>query len=132
MAFVHGKDAVVSLDANDISAYTNKCEFDKDSDVHDTTAFGKDSKTYAGGLKDGKVTLEGVYDGTASGPRAIIETLIGTTVELIHKPEGAGSGLPIRTVDVVVKSYKETGVVADMIKWKADLQCSDDVANSTG
>lgn len=128
MAFVHGKDAVTTIDGDDISAYTKKVEFEQEADAHDVTCFGKDSKVYAGGLKDGKGTLEGVYDGTAAGPAAIIRPLLGTVVELIYKPEGTGSGKAQHTVDVLVTGYKESTPVDDMISWTADLQLSDDVA----
>lgn len=132
MAFVHGRDAVVTLNATDLSTFTSKVEFDREAEAHDTTAFGKDSKTYAGGLKDCKISLEGTYDNGVSGPEAVIQPLLGTTVAFIYKPEGAGAGLPIRTVNVVVTKYKESTEVADMIKWTAELQCSDDVALTTG
>jgi hypothetical protein len=132
MAFVHGRDAVVTLNAVDLSTFTNKVEFSREAEAHDTTAFGKDSKTYAGGLRDAKVSMEGTYDNGAAGPEAIIQPLLGSTVAFIYKPEGAGSGLPIRTVNVVVTSYKESTEVANMIKWTCELQCSDDVTLTTG
>ena len=133
MTFVHGHLAVVSVNGTDISAYTKKCDIDRDADSHDTTGFGKSSHVYAGGLKDGKVQLEGTYDSSASlSPRAVIEAVLGTVVTLIYKPEGAGSGKPIKTVSVLVKKYKESTEVADMIKWTSELTCSDDVVVTTG
>lgn len=133
MTFVHGKGAVVSLNAVDLSPYTNKVDFDREADAHDTTAFGKNSKTYFGGLKDAKVTMEGTYDnGAVNSPRVVIEGALGTIVPMIYKPEGTGTGKPIRTVSVVVTKYKESAEVAEMIKWTAELQCSDDVTNTVG
>lgn len=128
MAFVHGKNAFVSLNASDLSTYSNNVVFGRVADSHDTTTFGKNAKTYQGGLTDGTCTISGIYDNGAAGPRAIIEPLIGSTVELIYRPEGTGSGRPEDTVDVVVTSYEETAPVADMIAWTCELQLSDDVA----
>jgi hypothetical protein len=132
MTFVQGKDVVVSLDGDDLSVYCNKVDMEREAESLDTTTFGRDSKTYVGGLKDGKVSLEGIYDSSATGPRGIIEPLLGTTVELIYQPEGSGTGKPTKTVDVVVEKYKESTEVAGMIKWTADLQCSDEMAVATG
>lgn len=132
MAFVHGRDAVVTLNAVDLSTFTNKVEFSREAEAHDTTAFGKDSKTYAGGLRDAKVSMEGTYDNGVAGPEAVIQPLLGATVPFIYKPEGTGVGLPIRTVTVVVTSYKESTEVANMIKWTCEMQCSDDVTLTTG
>ena len=52
-------------------------------------------------------------------------------VELIYRPEGAGTGKPEKTVDVLVMGYKESTPVDDMITWTADLQLSGDVVKST-
>jgi hypothetical protein len=132
MTFIHAKNVVVSLAANDLTAYTNKCDLDRESDSHDVTAFGQNSKNYAGGLLDGKFQLEGTYDDGAGGPQAVIEPLLGTVVVLVYKPEGTGSGKPIKTVSVLVMKYKESSEVAGMIKWTAELQCTGDIALTSG
>lgn len=132
MGFVHGKDVFVSLDGDDLSAYANNVEYQREADSHDTTTFGKDSKTYAGGLKDGTASVSGIYDSSSSaGPRAVVAPLLGTVVEFIYRPEGTGTGKPQDTVDTLVTAYEETGAVADMVTWTCSLQLSDDVTSST-
>lgn len=128
MTFVHGKNTVIKLDGNDLSAFTNESELTRSADSHDVTTYGKDSHVYQGGLKDGSASASGIYDSTmSSGPRAVIKPLVGTVVPLVRQPEGAGSGLPQDTVDVLVTEYVETAPVADMVTWSASLQLSDDV-----
>lgn len=123
MAFVHGKNTYVSLDGTDLSPFTNNTEAPEEADTHDTTTYGKDNKTYAGGLKDGTFTISGIYDSDeTAGPRAVIKPIIGATVPFIFRPEGTGDGLPEDSADVVVQSYSETSPVADMITWTAELQ----------
>lgn len=125
MSFVHGKNTYVSLDGSDLSPYTNNTEAPTEADTHDTTTYGNDDKTYAGGLRDATFSISGVYDSDATaGPRAVIKPLVGTTVPFVFRPEGTGSGLPEDTADVVVQSYSETSPVADMITWTAELQRS--------
>lgn len=131
MAFIHGKSLYVSLGGDNLSTYTNACDFGRTADSHDVTTYGKTSKTYAGGLLDGTATISGIYDSAAGGPRATIEPLLGTTVELVHRPEGTGTGKPQRAVDVVVTGYAESSPVADMVTWTCDLQMSDDVTDTT-
>jgi hypothetical protein len=126
MSFVHGKSVFVSLDGSDISAFCTSVGPKRTADTHDVTTFGKNSKVYFGGLLDGTFDVEGIYDNTASGPKAVIEPLLGTTVTMIYRPEGTGSGKPQTTVDVLISSYEETAPVADMVTWKASLQGSDD------
>lgn len=131
MAQQHGKDTVVTLDGDDLSAYANSVSYERSADSHDTTTYGKDSHVYTGGLKDGTCTIEGIYETGVSGPRAVIAPLLGTTVALVYKPEGTGSGKPQDTVDVVVTAYNESSPVADMIAWTCELQLSDDVATTS-
>lgn len=134
MAFVHGKGTAVSLDDNDLSPYSNSVTFTRTADSHDTTTFGKNSKTYASGLKDGTATIEGIYDNTAlTGPGVVFRPLLGgAAVELVYEPEGTGTGKPVATVDVIVTQYEESSAVADMVMWSAELQFSDDIVDTTG
>ena len=134
MAFVHGKGTAVSLDSNDLSPFSNSVTFGRTADTHDVTTFGKNSKVYAAGLKDGTATIEGIYDNTEStGPGAVLRPLIGAAaVPLVYEPEGTGAGRPVSTVDVLVTSYEETAPVADMVTFTAELQLSDDIVDTTG
>lgn len=131
MAFIHGKDGVVLLNGVDLSAFSNNIEWGKSADSHDVTTFGKASHVKQGGLFDGTVTLQGVYDDGIISPEAIIEPLIRTVVPLIYRPEGTGAGKPQRTVNVLVQEYTETVPVADMITWQLTMESSGDVAKTT-
>jgi hypothetical protein len=129
MAFVHGKNTFVSIAGTSLSGYSNSVEFTRSSDTHDVTTFGKNSKVYAPGLKDGTAKLEGIYDSTAgTGPGAVLRPLVGAaSVVLKFRPEGTGTGKPEAEVSVLVNEYAESAPVADMITWSASLQLSDDI-----
>jgi hypothetical protein len=128
MTFQHGKGTYVSLDGDDLSVYTTNSQIEITADSHDVTTYGKDAHVFAGGLKGGTATVSGVYDNTAvTGPRSVLRPLVGTVVELIHRPEGTGVGKPQDKVDVLVTKYTQTHPVADMVTWAVDLQLSDDV-----
>lgn len=131
MAFKHGKDTVIKLNAKDLSAFVTTSELNRTSDSHDVTTYGKGSHVYMGGLQDAKASMSGIYDSTAvTGPRATIQPLIGTVVTLIRQPEGTGTGKPQDSVSVLVTGYVETNPVADMVTWSCEMQCSDAI-NST-
>ncbi len=132
MSFVHGRDTVVILDSNDLSTYSNTSTMTRESDSHDVTTYGKDAHVFEGGLLNGSAGVEGIYDNSStSGPRAVIEPLIGTVVPFIRRPEGTGSNLPEDTVDALVMRYVETNPVADMVSWAVELQLSDDVVSTS-
>lgn len=132
MTFQHGRFTFISLAAVDLSPVTDASELGRKADKHDVTTYGKNSHVYDGGLKDGEASISGTYDtSTTAGPHHVIGPLVGTVVELIRRVEGTGSGKPQETVDVLVEEYTETNPVADMVKWSAKLQLSDDITNST-
>lgn len=130
MAFVHGKSTYVSLNAVDLSAFSNTSTMSRKSDSHDVTTYGSNAHKFSGGLLDGSASLGGIYDNTASGPRDTIEPLIGTNVTFVRRPEGTGSGLPQDSVEVLVVDYVETSPVADMVTWTVELQLSGDVTST--
>lgn len=129
MAFVHGKGVVVQIDGDDISAFCKSVEFSREADTHDTTTFGKNSKTYISGLKDGTATIEGVFDNTeTTGPASVFNTALGgAAVEFTYQPDGTGSGKAQYLVDVIVNTYEESAPVDDMVTWTAEVQFTDDV-----
>lgn len=132
MAFVHGKDTFISLDGKDLSPFTNTSELTRQADSHDVTTYGKDDHVVAGGLRKGSASMGGIYDNTATtGPRAVINPLVGTVVPLVRQPEGVGTGKPTDTVNVLVEEYVETNPVADMVTWSVKLTLSDAVASTT-
>lgn len=128
MTLQHGKDTVVTLGGDDLTDYSNNSQLEFSADSHDVTTYGKNAHVFRGGLKNGTASVSGFYDTTAmTGPRAVIQPLVGTVVELVHQPEGAGTGKPQDVVDVLVTKYTQTHPVADMVTWTVELQFSDDV-----
>lgn len=131
MAFVHGKDTYISLDGDVLTTYTNTSQLDQESDEHDVTCYGADDYSFQGGLLKGAFTMGGLYDDGETGPKAIIEPLIGTVAELVRQPEGTGVGKPEETVDVLVKKYTETTPYNGMITWQCDMTKSGPLVRST-
>jgi len=130
MSFVHGKDTYISLDGDDLSAFTNTSDLTRGADEHDVTCYGKQDHVVTGGLGKGQASMGGIYDNTATGPRAVIEPLIGTVVDLVRRPAGTGSGKPQDSVDVLVLEYVETNPVADMVSWTCKFTLSDAVTTT--
>lgn len=131
MAYVHGTNTFISVDGDDISAFTDASELNRESDSHLVTGYGKLSKVRHGGLLDSSGSMSGSYFTGATGPRAILEPLIGTLVPLVRRPEGTGTGKPQDAMSVLIKKYTETAPVADMVKWACDFEGSDAVTSTT-
>lgn len=130
MANVHGKLTVVTLNGVDYSEYANQTDFKDATDAHENTTYGRDRKTYHGGLGDGTVSVGGFYDTTAvSGPRALFKPLkaAGNAVPFVYRPEGTGAGKAQSLVDVIITSFEESSPVGDMVTWTAELQMTGDL-----
>jgi hypothetical protein len=130
MTLIHGKQTFISIGGTDLSAYVRKSNLARTTDTHDVTTYGNDSHVYAPGLNDGKASMSGMYDSTAStGPRAtlVADIAANVAVELIRQPEGTGSGLPEDTVDVIVTSYDEEADSTGMVMWTCEMQLSGDI-----
>lgn len=132
MAFIHGKDTVVTVDGNDLSAFTKSSEYSTSVDSHDVTVYGATGHAYQGGLTDGTWSLEGIYDDGATSPRDVLQPLkvAGATVPCIRQPEGAGSGLAQDSFSGLVIDYNESNPVDDMITWTAEIQISGAVTST--
>ena len=131
MASVHGKDTVITVATKDISPYCKTSSYEGSADVHDNTGYGKQAHTKAGGLLDGKFTCGGTYDNTVStGPRNALKSLLGTTVAVVRKPEGTGTGKPSDAFSAVLSKYVETNPVDDLVSWSAEFEISDVVTTT--
>lgn len=134
MGFIHGKDLVVTVDADDLSAYTKEADLKLDADEHDLTHFGVDDRDWGSGLRAGMFSIKGTYNDAVAGPRATLQPLVGgDAVAVIHQPEGAGSTKAQNAFNAIVKSYNETAAVDGYIEWSADLRVSgtvDDTAQT--
>ena len=127
MVAEHGRNVYVSLSTSDLSAFCNTSNYEKSADSHDVTTYGNNSHVFAGGLLTGTGTIGGFYDSATTGPRNIIEPLIGKLAVYVDRPVGTGTGKTQRTVSALVMKYTESRPVADMISWSLDLQFSGDV-----
>ena len=128
MAKSHGKKTVIKVEANDISTYVNASELTRTADSHDTTTYGNDAHRKEGGLLDGGFKMSGFYDNTAvTGPRIVLEPLIGTTATITRQTEGTGVGKPQDLFEAVLTSYVESNPTADMVTWASEWEIDGDV-----
>lgn len=128
MAKQHGKDTVIKVGSADISQYCNASELTRSADSHDTTTYGNVAHRKDGGLLDGKFTCSGVYDTTlVSGPRAVLEPLLGQKASVTRRGEGTGAAKPQDLFSAVLTTYVETNPVADYISWSSEWELDGDV-----
>lgn len=123
MAEVHGRQTILTVAAQDISAFCKTSTFGLKPDIHDRTGYGATHKRKSGGLIEGTFSVSGVYDNTAlTGPGNSLKPIVGTTVPVVRKLEGNGTGKPQETFSAVVGNYVETSPHDDLVTWSCDFE----------
>lgn len=141
MAPVHGKKSSFKVDnaagvLKDLTRWCDDIGFPRPVDTADTSTMGQDSKTYIVGLKDGKITIKGVYDAaSADTPDPILSGIHGqedpVTFEYQAKSGAASSSNPKYTGDCLCTSYEITSSVGDKVAFSAEFQITGDVSRVT-
>jgi hypothetical protein len=132
MAFVHGKNTVITVATNDLSEYTDNSELKRGANVHNLTPYGVDDEVNQGGLKKFEFTMSGTYDSTAgTGPRGTLVGNEGDTLAIVRKPEGTGTGKPNEAFNAVLEEYVETNPSNDFIKWSAKFTGTGAITDTT-
>ena len=122
---VHGKGTYISVATKDISEWVTTSSYEDVADVHDYTGYSasQSRKRKTGGLIDGKMTCGGWYDITAStGTRGALNGKQGTTVAVIRRVEGTGTGKPQDAFNAVLSKYNESNPVDDIVRWSAEFE----------
>lgn len=108
-------DAVVTLNATDISEYVTSVTLNTPEDVVETTAFGPvGARTRTSGLKDHSITLELNNDFASGNLEAVIQGIgIGELASMTIKPTSAATSTsnPIYKADGTGSGATQAGQV---------------------
>jgi hypothetical protein len=132
MTVSHGKNTIITVVTKDISPYTKNSQIERAAATHNTTGYGVDDELYAGGLRNSKFTCSGVYDNTVLvGPSIVMGGVVGSTLAIIRKVEGTGTGKPQQAFNAVLEKFVESNPHDDMVTWSADFQITGPVTLTT-
>jgi hypothetical protein len=124
--FRHGKNTLVLLDGYDVSSYFKESTTSRSIETSETTSFGSSAKTYIVGLKDGTLSLSGMFDGSTNAIDSIFNTITGSATDSIVTVglEGSTIGTMAHMVGVQEISYEVTSPVADVVTVSAEFQAN--------
>lgn len=133
MSFRHGKSAAVTVNAVNLSAFSNEGSLSLDIDTAETSAFGQDWKTNLAGQGGGSLELSGHYDPVAGGPGATIFPLLFTTaaIPVVWYPGGNVTGQTSYTFNAIVTGYTEGASTGDRVTFSATLMTTGVVTRAT-
>lgn len=134
MAKFVAKDYSVTLASNDLSSSIAAVTLTQSAADVETTAFGDNSVTRIGGLKDGELTLEFHQDFGTGSVDEILQPLLGTVATVRLRPTSAAVGADNPQLDfsVLVAEYSPyDSSIGDLATFSISLPISGDVTRTT-
>lgn len=124
--FRHGKNTTVNFGSYDLSTYLTSQTNSSTVETVDTTTFGSANKTYQLGLKEGTVSLEGLWAGDASGIDEVFEAAVGGSTPKVVTIGVEGSAIGRRAILIYANetSYEIKGAIADLVTISAQAQAT--------
>lgn len=126
MAFVHGKNTAVMYNGSNLSSYFNDASMSQDVETAETTAFGDSAKTYITGLKDGTMSMSGMFDGATDAIDAVLtSTLAASDADVATVvPAGLTAGNASFSAEVRETSYEISSPVSDVVAANLEVQAT--------
>ena len=114
MSFIHGKNTKVFVNHFNLTHYFNSADTTADCDTAEVTTFGKNSKVYIPGLKDGTLSAEGHYDDSSEEVKAVLNEALGeeNLVSIFYgtdEPGGVGRAASVINTSANVNSTVDDG-----------------------
>lgn len=138
--FKHGKNAYFSLDGTAgslvaISDTLNEISMPREIETAETTAFGRDDKTYITGLGDATISLSGMFDATVdtqiAGNIANLKSGSVASLSFEYGPSGSAASSPKFTGEALITSYEVSSPVGDVVTYSLELQVTGGVTGTT-
>ena len=131
--FVHGKSTDFQIDdtsgtIRDISDTVTSVDFPETMATATTTAFGSSFESYIIGIRDGSISVSGLWDSTVDG------YFIGTepaTRSFVFGPAGSTGGNVKYSGECILTSYSISNPVSDVVTYSADFQCTGGITRGT-
>lgn len=126
--FIHGKGTSVLLDEFDLSPYFNSVDVSTSIDTAETTGFGSNSKSYLTGLRDGTLSMSGMWSADTDGSDEELSAILGaTTTPVVTVMYDSGTiGNRATVAKAHETSYSISSPVADVVTVTADFNASTD------
>jgi hypothetical protein len=124
MAFIHGKSTGVFFNGTNLSSYFNEASVSQDIETAEVTAFGNSAKSYITGLKDGTMSLSGMFDGQQGAIDEVLSAALNTetAAAVTITPDGATFGKVCMSGASLETSYEISSPVGDVVSASMEVQ----------
>ena len=124
MAFVHGKSTGVLVGGGNLSGFFNEASASQDVETAETTTFGSSAKSYIVGLKDGTMSVSGMFDGDEGSVDPQIAAVLGADAASVATiaPEGLTIGKTSYSCAARKTAYEISSPVGDVVSTSLAIQ----------
>lgn len=129
MAFQAGKNAYLSIDGTDVSAYTDNESLNRVIDQLETSTFGSGNKTFINGLRSFDLSSSGPWDPTFDAVIAAADD--GASVAFVFGPEGNTTGDIQYSGNANLSAYGITNGVSGRTEYSCSFQPTGAVTRGT-
>lgn len=124
MAFTHGKNATFWItDAGstlrNITTYLNSVNLTRNADLAETSTLGSTYKSFVGGLIDGKLPIQGLWDPTVDG---YLTGILQLSKAFEYYPAGTGTGNVKESGNAILTSYEITAGLDGAASFSGEFQ----------
>lgn len=123
--FRHGKLTRIFLGGKDASPFLNSAEVSQSTETKESSAFGTTAKTYIPGIREGTMSIGGMYDGTIGALDELMSSLHTTDPTYactLFYDGGIAVGRACRLAEVRQTSYDASSPVDDIVTVSGELQ----------
>lgn len=121
----HGKNTSVLYGAYDLSAYFNSMKVGTKVPMAATTTFQAAAETYLPGIKDGTVSLSGLFDGAAGAVDEVLTAaLAGSDQVFTGAVDLAAIGKRCRMAAAQSSAYDVDDSISDAVQVSLDIQAN--------
>lgn len=83
MAAIHGRRTKVYVNGSDLTAYFRSANIQRTADMAESSAFQTDGKSYIPGMRDGTISAEGLFDGSALAIDVTLSAILGSETQAV-------------------------------------------------
>lgn len=121
--FRHGRGTEILLDDEDVAQYFREAGLNRSVDLAETSAFGTFDKTFVVGMREGRLTVAGMFSGGADEINEQLDALLGqeAAVPITYGPEGVAFGRRTYIGSTEEVTYDISSPYNDMVATSAEF-----------
>ena len=137
--FRHGRNAFFEVDDSggtprDLTAMLRETALPRTVDTAETSAFGTFDKTFVVGMREGRLTIGGMFSAAAATDvDPVLAGILGqeASVTFTYGPEGNTAGYTKYTGEAYLTSYEINAAIGDMVSLTGEFQITGTVTRTT-